>query len=93
MESPMAEAERHAPDVVVANFDLPGMGGAELLNRIRAGHPKTIRFIAAGEEFREKVMCHVLGGQQFLPLPFDRSTLKNTITLPGRGFRNDQQHA
>jgi HD-like signal output (HDOD) protein len=75
----LAEAQNQSYDVFVANFDLPGIGGAELLNRLRGINPKAIRFIAAAEVFKEKVMCHVLGGHQFLTIPFDAATLRNLI--------------
>jgi HD-like signal output (HDOD) protein len=75
----LEEAQKQPFNVVVANYDLPDFSGAELLNRFRASHPKTLRFIAAAEALKEKVMCHVLRGHQFLPVPFDRATLKNSI--------------
>jgi HD-like signal output (HDOD) protein len=75
----MAEAQKQTFDVVVANFDLPGLGGAEMLNRMRVINPKSIRFIAAAETVKEKVMCHVLGGHQFMAVPFDPTTIKSSI--------------
>jgi putative nucleotidyltransferase with HDIG domain len=75
----LAEAQKQPFDVVVANFTLPESGGAELLNRIRIDLPKTLRFIAADAAIQEKAMGDVLGGHQFLALPFDRSTLKVSI--------------
>jgi HD-like signal output (HDOD) protein/CheY-like chemotaxis protein len=73
------EAQKQPFQVVVANFDLPDLSGAELLNRFRTSQPKMLRFIAAAEALKEKVMCHVLRGHQFLAIPFDRATLKNSI--------------
>jgi putative nucleotidyltransferase with HDIG domain len=75
----MAEAHKEAFDVIVANFELPDLDGAELLNRLRLARPKTLRFIAAAETLKEKVVCHVLGGHQFLAVPFDPATLKSSI--------------
>src|SRR5208282_4635442 len=74
----MAETQKLPFDVVVANYNLPDSGGAELLNRLRVANPKTLRFIASTEALKEKVMCHVLGGHQFLAIPFDRATLKTS---------------
>jgi HD-like signal output (HDOD) protein/CheY-like chemotaxis protein len=73
------EAQKQSFQVVVANFDLPDLSGAELLNRLRTSSPKTLRFIAAAEALKEKVMTHVLRGHQFLAIPFDRETLKSSI--------------
>jgi putative nucleotidyltransferase with HDIG domain len=75
----LAEAHKEPFDVVIANFDLPDLSGAELLNRIRVANPKTLRFIAAAEALREKVVCQVLGAHQFLPVPYDFVTLKSSI--------------
>ena len=75
----MAEAQKAPFDVVVANYQLPELDGAELLNRIRVANPKTLRFIAAAEAQKDQVVCHVLGGHQFLAVPFDRATLKSSI--------------
>jgi putative nucleotidyltransferase with HDIG domain len=75
----LEEAEKQPFQVVVANYDLPDLSGAELLNRLRVSSPKTLRFIAAAEALKEKVMCHVLRGHQFLAIPFDCGTLKSYI--------------
>ena len=75
----MAEAQKQQFDVVVANYQLPELDGAELLNRLRVSNPKTLRFIAAAENLKDQVVCHVLGGHQFLAVPFDGETLKSSI--------------
>jgi putative nucleotidyltransferase with HDIG domain len=75
----MTEAQKQPFDVAVANYDLAELDGAEFLNRLRIANPKTLRFIAAAEAQREKVVCHVLGGHQFLPVPYERATLKSSI--------------
>ena len=75
----LAEAQKQHFNVVVANYELPDHGGAELLNHIRTANPETLRFIAANESIKEKVMGDVLGGNQFLTLPFDRPNLKTCI--------------
>ncbi|MGO8702026.1 MAG: HDOD domain-containing protein [Limisphaerales bacterium] len=74
-----AEIQRQPCDLVVADIDLPEAGGAELLDNIRGTHPATVRFLAASEDKKQRAMCHVAGGNQFLAKPFDAVTLKNTI--------------
>jgi HD-like signal output (HDOD) protein len=74
-----AEAQKQPFDVVVANYALPDLDGAELLNRLRVANPKTLRFIAAAEALKDQVVCHVLGGHQFLAVPYDRETLKVSV--------------
>jgi HD-like signal output (HDOD) protein len=78
-EAALAEAEKLPFDVVVANFNLPGMGGAELLNRIRLSHPKTIRFAAVAEAIKEKGVCDTADGHQLLAVPFDPAGVKSAI--------------
>jgi HD-like signal output (HDOD) protein len=73
------EAKKQAFNVVVVNYELPDVSGVELLNRFRETHPKTLRFIAATEDLKSKVMGHVLRGNQVLSLPFDRATIKISI--------------
>jgi putative nucleotidyltransferase with HDIG domain len=78
-EAAFAEAQKAPFDVVVADYNLPESAVAELLNRIRTAYPKTLRFILAAAALKEKVMCSVMGAHQFLALPFDSDTLKNSI--------------
>ncbi len=75
----LAEADKRPFDAIVAVYDLPELDGAELLNQLRIANPKTLRFIAAAESQREKVVCHVLGGHQFLPIPYNRAITKTVI--------------
>ncbi|HEV7926450.1 MAG TPA: response regulator [Verrucomicrobiae bacterium] len=75
----LAEAQKQPFDVVVANYQLPELDGAELLNRLRVSNPKALRFIAAAENLKDQVVCHVVGGHQFLAVPFDKETLKVSI--------------
>jgi HD-like signal output (HDOD) protein len=75
----LEEAKKEAFQVVVVNYQLSDLSGAELLNGFRSAHPKTLRFIAAAESLREKVMTDVLHGHQFLTIPFDRATVKTSI--------------
>jgi HD-like signal output (HDOD) protein len=75
----LEEAKKHPFHAVVANHTLPDFTGGELLNLFRVYHPKTLRFIAVAEALKEKVMCDVSGDHQFLSIPFNRATLKNSI--------------
>jgi len=75
----LAESETHPFDAIVANAALPDLGGAELLNRLRQINPKIRRYIAAGVDLKEKFMSNLLGGDQFLAVPYDPATLKHSI--------------
>lgn len=65
--------------VVVANLDLPGSDGPQFLNRVRNKYPRIVRFITAAEADRDRVVKKSLGAHQFLTLPLDRASLRETI--------------
>src|SRR5581483_1860228 len=75
----LAEMEKQACDVLVADLDLPEVDGAELLNQTRKKYPNTILFILAADADKERVMKNVLGAHQFLTKPCDKDTLKSAI--------------
>jgi HD-like signal output (HDOD) protein/ActR/RegA family two-component response regulator len=75
----MAEMKKEPCDVVIADLDLPGVDGAELLTRVRSKYPKAIRFILARESDQERVMKTVRGAHQFLTKPTDKPSLKGII--------------
>jgi HD-like signal output (HDOD) protein/CheY-like chemotaxis protein len=66
-------------DVIVVDIDVPGLSGVEVLDLVRIAHPRTIRFLAATENHKERAMDHVAGGDQFLAKPYDTATLKATV--------------
>jgi putative nucleotidyltransferase with HDIG domain len=78
-EAAAAAVEKHPCAVVVANYNLPDGSGPELLNRLRASNPKTVRFIAADPALKDQVMSQVLGGDLFLPLPYEYANFKPAI--------------
>jgi HD-like signal output (HDOD) protein len=75
----LAAMKEQAYDVLVASLDLPELDGAQLLNRIRTKYPTTVRFIAATDDEKERIVKRSLGAHQFLTKPFDCSTLKSTL--------------
>lgn len=75
----LAEMKKQPSDVVVADLDLPGLNGAELLNRIREEFPKTVLFILGTDADKERVMKNVLGAHQFLTKPCNGATLKSAV--------------
>jgi HD-like signal output (HDOD) protein/CheY-like chemotaxis protein len=75
----LEEMKKQPCDVLIADLDLPGLDGAELLNQTRKQYPKTLCFILAPDADRERVMKNVMGAHQFLSKPCDKSTLKNNI--------------
>jgi len=72
-------------DVVVSDMRMPGMDGAELLGRVKARYPETVRIILSGHSELELVMKSVGPTHQYLTKPCDpdllRATLKRAFAL------------
>src|SRR5882762_9492548 len=75
----LEEMKKQSFDALIAELNLPGMDGAELLNQARRRHPNAVRFILAGPADRERVLKSVMGAHQVLTKPFDRSSLQTTV--------------
>jgi putative nucleotidyltransferase with HDIG domain len=76
----LAEMALQPCDVLVADCALTGMdGGIQLLDRIRAEHPKTIRLLLAGEMDKEHRMADMAGSHLILTKPCEAQTLKSAI--------------
>ena len=79
-EAALAEMAAHPSHVLVADCALPGANeGVELLDRVHAEYPKTIRILLAGELDKENRMADVEGSHLILTKPCDNETLKNAI--------------
>ncbi len=69
--------ERHAPRVVIVDQRLPDTSGLELLGRIKARDPSTVRIMMSGYEDADVVM-RALNEElawRFLRKPFNRDEL------------------
>jgi HD-like signal output (HDOD) protein/ActR/RegA family two-component response regulator len=71
-------------DVVVTDMRMPGMDGGELLERVRAEQPQTVRLVLSGHTDARAVLRSVNGTHQFLAKPCDPDRLRATID---RAFR------
>jgi len=79
-DAALAEMAAHPSDVLVADCALPGANeGVELLDRVHAEYPKTIRILLAGEMDKENRIADVEGSHLILTKPCDNETLKNAI--------------
>jgi len=66
-------------DIVVSDIRMPGMGGAELLERVKNEYPDTIRFALSGQSDQETWMRAVGSAHQFLSKPCSAERLRGTI--------------
>ena len=66
-------------DVVVSDMRMPGMDGAELLQKIMENYPNVVRIVLSGHSDKEMIMRSVGPTHQYLSKPCDAQTLKNTI--------------
>ncbi|MGA7341920.1 MAG: response regulator [Terracidiphilus sp.] len=75
----------HPFEAVVTDMRMPGMTGAELLDKIQDRFPQTIRIILSGQSDRESILRSIASAHQFLSKPCDveqlKSLLERTIAL------------
>ena len=78
-------------DVVVSDMRMPGMDGAELLQRIKQLHPATVRIVLSGQADRELVMRLLPVSQQFLTKPCSADELRVVLerALDSNDFLDD----
>jgi CheY-like chemotaxis protein len=75
----LALLEKETPDVMLFDYAMPGMNGAELAGRVRARWPQAPIVFASGHADTAAVET-ALGGQAIiLRKPFDMETLAQTI--------------
>ncbi len=67
--------------VVVSDFRMPFMTGAELLKEISKKYPQTVRMILSGYADRDQIIDTINSGQiyKFLSKPWDDEVLRNEI--------------
>ncbi len=67
-------------DVVITDLAMPGMGGFELLKRLKQEFPATrvIIITAYGSDEKEQ-RAYAIGADKYLEKPFDINELKNLV--------------
>jgi two-component system response regulator VicR len=80
-EEALAKLDAFRPDVVLSDFRMPGMSGAELLSAVKARMPLSLRLILSGYADLDSVLASVNEGEicRFLRKPWDDAELKATL--------------
>ncbi|WPB56960.1 response regulator [Xylophilus sp. GOD-11R] len=76
--------ERHRPDLLLVDYLMPGMNGAELITAARRLHPGMPILLATGYADMAQVE-KVIGRQSVLAKPFDLETLGAAVASELRG--------
>ena len=71
--------EQSAFDVVVADMNMPGMNGIELLGEVRMRCPRSSRIILSGLDDQQEIARCLGATHQFLAKPFQVNELKATL--------------
>jgi len=71
--------EAAAFDVIVADAQMPGMDGAELLPRVCEKYPNAVRMVLANQKEMEGTLRAVPVAHQFLLKPCDPNMLRVAI--------------
>ncbi|MEM6799531.1 MAG: response regulator [Planctomycetota bacterium] len=78
-EEALARMQEKPFDVIVSDMRMPGMDGAELLTRVQAEWPDTVRLVLSGQSDRELTLRAVGPAQQYLAKPCDPDALYDTV--------------
>ncbi len=71
--------EEHEFDLIISDMRMPGMNGAQLLNRIKEISPSTIRIILSGFANEELTLESVHAAHQFITKPADAEKVRNCV--------------
>jgi len=73
----LAHVRLHAPDVVLLDYNMPGLDGLSALRRLRARHLTTPVVMLTGHSSQTNaVQCFREGADDFIEKPFDEDFLK-----------------
>ena len=80
-ETALAALEEDVPDLVLLDIGLPGMGGIEVLERIKSRHPQVIVImITAYEDVNSVVTAMKNGARDYITKPIQMDSLEKSIS-------------
>ncbi|HEX8818188.1 MAG TPA: response regulator [Terriglobales bacterium] len=72
--------EKEPFDVVVTDMRMPEMDGSQLMEEVKARHPRTIRLVLSGQSSQEAMLRLIAPSHQYLSKPCNLDELKERIT-------------
>jgi two-component system OmpR family response regulator len=69
-EAALTEVERHAPDLVVLDINMPRMDGIETCRRLRAHSDVPILFLSSRDDEIDRILGIELGADDYVTKPF-----------------------
>ncbi len=87
----LKQLESDDVDMIVTDMKMPGMNGAELLEKVADHYPKVIRIVLSGHADEHLTMRAACYAHQYLSKPCDTEFLKDALekVLKLRGYLND----
>ncbi len=96
-EAALAALRERPCDVIVSDYRMPGMNGAQLLERVRLEYPATARVILSGQTNEDNLLSIMVLAHEFLTKPSSPEQLVATVerlidvrTTTGTGTRPDR---
>jgi HD-like signal output (HDOD) protein/FixJ family two-component response regulator len=78
-EAALATLRERPCDVIVSDYRMPGMNGAQLLERVRLDYPATARVILSGQTSEDSVLSIMVLAHDFLTKPSSPEQLVATV--------------
>jgi CheY-like chemotaxis protein len=75
----LKELARAPFDVIISDIEMPGMGGASLLQTVKQDYPRVARIVLSAQTEREVVVRVLPVAHQFLSKPCDPELLRTVI--------------
>lgn len=89
-ESLIRKIKHQSPDVIISDVRMDGMGGLELLNRIKESHPEIPVIIMTAHSDLDSAVSSFQGGAfEYLPKPFD---VDEALSLVDRAIEHRAKH-
>ena len=86
-DAALAAVEAHQPDCIVLDLGLPGVGGLEVLRRLRTWTEVPVVVLTAIDSERDKVIALDLGADDYVTKPFGVAELMARIRVALRHAR------